>query len=396
MGGLRGSVRLMSFVRIAILARILTPEQFGLFAIASLVLSFLEILTETGVNVFLIQEKEDIEKYIDTAWVVSIARGLFIALLIFLVSPYIAGFFNTPESLYYLRLISLVPLIRGFINPAIAKFRKDLEFNKEFYFRSSLFFVDTFFAILISFFTGSSIGLIWGVIIGATLEVIISMRFIKPRPKFIYEPEKTKKVIHKGKYVTAAGIFNYLAQEGDDWAVGRMLGSTDLGLYQAAYKISSLPLTEITQVAGKVTFPVYTKIADDGKRLKSAFTKTSLSLIAIIIPFGLFIFFFPELVIRIILGDQWLAATEVLRVLAIFGIIRASVGLAHALFLALNKQNYVAVITLTQFVVLAILIIPAINIYGLVGAGYATVVAVLASIPFVGYYLSKVFKNEKK
>ena len=140
---------------------------------------------------------------------------------------------------------------------------------------------------------------------------------------------------------------------------------------------------------------VYTKIAGDGKRLKSAFTKTSLSLMFIIIPFGLFIFFFPELVIRVILGDQWLAATQVLRVLAIFGIIRASVGLAHSLFLALNKQNYVAVITLTQFVVLAILIIPAIHMYGLVGAGYATVVAVLASTPFVGYYLSKVFKNEK-
>ena len=83
MGGLRLSTRVIAFAKIAILARILTPAQFGLFGIALLVLALLENLTETGINIFLIQEKAKLEKYNDTVWLVSIIRGTLISLTIF-------------------------------------------------------------------------------------------------------------------------------------------------------------------------------------------------------------------------------------------------------------------------------------------------------------------------
>jgi len=93
MGGLRVSTRLLAFVKIAILARILTPSQFGLFGIALLVLAFLETMTESGINIFLIQEKAKLERYNDTAWLVSIFRGLLISLIIFLSADAISSFF---------------------------------------------------------------------------------------------------------------------------------------------------------------------------------------------------------------------------------------------------------------------------------------------------------------
>ena len=75
MTALRAVTRGLAVVKIAILARILLPSQFGNYGIALLVLGFLEVLTETGINVFLIQEKDDPQKYLNSAWVVSIARG---------------------------------------------------------------------------------------------------------------------------------------------------------------------------------------------------------------------------------------------------------------------------------------------------------------------------------
>src|SRR3990172_12131370 len=95
MGSLRGVMRSMSFVRLAILARILTPAQFGVFGIASLILSFLEIVTETGINVFLVQQKDDIDEYINTSWVVSITRGILISLIILILAPTISTFFGS-------------------------------------------------------------------------------------------------------------------------------------------------------------------------------------------------------------------------------------------------------------------------------------------------------------
>src|SRR4051812_11019872 len=92
-GALRFAIRGMSFVRIAIIARLLNPAQFGIFAIATLVLTFVETLTETGINSFLIQEKEHISKYINSAWIVSIIRGFLIASCIIVAAPFIAHFF---------------------------------------------------------------------------------------------------------------------------------------------------------------------------------------------------------------------------------------------------------------------------------------------------------------
>src|SRR3990167_7344642 len=85
-GILRASTRGITFVRLAILARILSPAQFGVFGIATLVLSLLEIITETGINVFLIQKK-DIKSYINSAWIVSIVRGFIIAIFLFALAP---------------------------------------------------------------------------------------------------------------------------------------------------------------------------------------------------------------------------------------------------------------------------------------------------------------------
>ena len=82
-GGFRFTSRLIAYGKLAIIARLLTPELFGVYGIATLVLAFLEIFTETGINTVLIQEKKKIDKYIDTAWIISVIRGIVIAIIIF-------------------------------------------------------------------------------------------------------------------------------------------------------------------------------------------------------------------------------------------------------------------------------------------------------------------------
>src|SRR4030042_4822007 len=139
-GASRGIVRILSFIKTIVLARLLLPEQFCIYGIAALVLAFLEILTDTGINVFLVQEEDDVERYVNTAWVVSIIRGAFICLLIVLSSTFVSSFFKTPGSRNILLLISIIPLIKGFINPSIVKFQKHLLFKKDFIFRSFLTF----------------------------------------------------------------------------------------------------------------------------------------------------------------------------------------------------------------------------------------------------------------
>ena len=391
-GGFRFLTRLLVFGKTAVLARVLLPAQFGVFGIAGLVLEFLEILTETGVNVFLIQEKDQIDEYIDTSWVVSIIRGILISLLILFATPFVVNFFHSPASKDTLFLISLVPFIRGFINPSVVKFRKELAFNKEFWYRSAIFIIETIFTIVLAIFTHSAVSLVWGLIGGAFLEAVSSYFIVKPIPTFKFNLDLSKEIVSRGKWVTGAGFFNYLFGNVDDILVGRILGVSSLGLYQVAYRISTYPVTEVASVFGNVTFPVYAKISNDIKKLKEAFFKMSLWVALLVIPFGLLIFFFAKEIVVFILGPKWIEAVDVLKVLSIFGIIKAVTDPAYSLFLAVKKQKYLTISTLAGIIGLAIVIFPLVSKYGIVGAGISAIVGTAVTVPFIIFFIIKILK----
>jgi lipopolysaccharide exporter len=395
MGLLRISTRGIAFFKIAILARILSPAQFGLFGIASLVLAFLEIVTDTGVNIFLIQEKGDTRKYLNTAWVISIFRGIFISLLILLLSPFIANFFNSPDALNLLRLTAAVPFIRGFINPSLINYQKNLQFNKEFNLRFVVFFIDALVAIIAAAITGNASSFIWGLIAGVILEVAISWVFIAPRPSFAFEFSRIKKVIHRGKWVTAYRVFDYAFREVDDIMVGRLMDTSALGIYQVGYKISSLPISEVSDVFGKVTFPVFTKIAHDKERLRKAFFKTFVVVTILTLPFGMIFYFYPDVIVRILLGEGWEGAIPVIKVLAVFGIIRGMSEPITAVFLAVRKQEYNTIVTLVSFTGLALTIVPLINAHGIIGAGISALVGSVVAWPFLIYFLFKALNTDE-
>ncbi|MEK7095296.1 MAG: lipopolysaccharide biosynthesis protein [Patescibacteria group bacterium] len=392
-GAIRGLTRSLSFVRIAILARILSPDQMGHFAIATMVLAFLEIVTETGINVFLIQEGKKLEDYVDTAWSVSILRGLLICLVVLVASWPISQFFSSPDALILVQLAAAIPLIRGLINPSIIRLQKDLTFDREFYLRTGILLADAAVSIAISFIYRTPAGLVWGMIAGAILEVILSHLLISPRPQWNLDFSKVNQILNRGRWMTAAGVFNYFFHNGDNIVVGRILSTAKLGVYQLAYSISILPITEIADTFGRVMFPVYSRVASDRARLFRAFTRVTAGITLLVTPFCLLLIFFPENLISFFLGDKWLEAATVLPILALFGGIRAITGSTSSLFLAVKKQEYVTAVTLASLAGLAVTIVPAVSRYGILGASYSALIGSIAAIPVIVYFLSKTFSR---
>lgn len=393
MTALRVTTRVVAFVRIAILARIFSPQQFGLFGIATLVLTFLEIFFETGVNVFFIQEEGKLDEYISTAWIVSILRGAVISLLLLASSPLIALFFKAPDVLPLILLTSIVPFLRGFINPAIVTFQKELFFAKEFLLRFSIFFLDSLVVVAFGWLTKSVSSLIYGIIAGAVLEIILSYTLINLRPKLSFELEKAKKIINRGRWMTAAGIFDYLFENLDDIVVGRLLNINFLGLYQMAYKISSMPISEITDVFGKVTFPIYVKISGDKLRLKRAYLRTVLGISLMVLILGAFLFIFSKQVVGLVLGEKWLEIVPVLKILTIYGIIKAISNTANPIFLAVKKQEYITAVTFVGTLILAIFIVPMVSNFQIIGAGFSAVIGSIITVPIIFYFLRKTLKD---
>lgn len=392
MTALRGLTRIVLFVRIAALARILTPRDFGVFGIAALVLAFLEIITETGINVFLLQKKE-IEKYLESAWLISIIRGFVIGLLIYVSVEPVSTFFKSPDVRPLLYLAVLLPVIRGFINPASVKFQKELFFDREFTFRMSLVVVETLATIYFAFINASAISLILGMLVSAIFEVLVSFIFIKPRPKLAIDTTHVKEIVVSGKWITGYGVFNYLFTQGDNVVVGRILGESPLGLYQNAYKISTLPLSEVNDIFYRATFPVYAKMSDRPKELKEIVKKHFLVVSLLLLTGGIVLYLFATQIVLVILGPNWIAAIPLVKALSFLGVIRGISFSFNSLFLALQKQHYVTYVTLVSFLGLAITIVPMVRIFGTVGGAYSAMIGSIIAFPLALYFIRKTFRS---
>jgi O-antigen/teichoic acid export membrane protein len=110
------------------------------------------------------------------------------------------------------------------------------------------------------------------------------------------------------------------------------------------------------------------------------------------VPFGLLVFRFPVQIISFILGNNWISAAPVLQLLAIYGVVKAISNSFFSLFLGIGKQEVVTYITLVSTLCLIAILYPLIKIFGILGAGYATIIATLFSLPLLIYYYVKYFK----
>ena len=256
-----------------------------------------------------------------------------------------------------------------------------------------MFFVDALVVVITAFITKSALSFVYGLLASAVLEVVLSYIFFKPTPRPSFEFTKIKQIIRKGWWVTATGFFSFLADNSDNGAVGKLLGANSLGIYQVAYKLSTLTISEITDAVNKVVFPVYSRFSDDRKRLLQAFSKVTLVTTVLALSLGSIIFVFAKELVLIVVGDRWLAAVPAIKILAIYGVLRAIFGNFASLSLSVKRQDYLAKATFARCVGLLIVVVPLTLTYGLVGAGASMLISVLIEISFISYYTWKIFKT---
>jgi O-antigen/teichoic acid export membrane protein len=390
-GLLRIALRGSAFIKTAFLARLLTPAQFGVFGIAAIVLGLLEMFTETGINVFLIQENDpdSLDKYLDTAYAISILRGVIIALLIILTAPLISRFFAEPSAIPLLLLGSLIPFIRGFINPAVVNFQKQLKFGQEFWFRNGTYVIDTVVAVSVAFMYHSPASLIWGMVAAALTEVFLSHWLISPKPKFHFIKQDFIKIIQAGKWITGAGIFEYVFLKGPDIAIGKLLSTSALGSYQMAYRLAALPITEFLESLNRVSFPIYAKIITDKSRVIRAIKKNYSVSLSFGIPIIVLLILFTEQITTLALGQDWIFIVPLMRSLAILSAIRLFTAPLSSIFLAAKKQNLITYISMLKLLFLAVLIYPLTTTFGIVGSITALTAAVALTIPLYIFYFIK-------
>ena len=391
LGSLKVGVKILTVIKLLIVARILSPRDFGLFGMILLTVSLLETCTELGMFQALIQSTKDISKKFSSVLYIQAIRGWAISIVLWITAPLVSNFFQEDLTLA-LRIISFAPLMKGLMNPAVILFHKKLDYRKEFIFELSSSAVESISTVIFVIFFPSWYSLIFGVLMGSGALFIFSHLFIKLKiTKFKWQ--NVSDLLGYGKWVTLGSIITFLNDQGDDFVVSKILGPRQLGLYQTAYKISNLATTQGAGMIYQVIFPILTKIQADKARLKKAITKSLLvtTLTSLIIGGGIFVF--APLFTNLVLGLQWQEMIPVLRVLILFGIARPIVSVGLALFDAVGQPNMAAKANFIKLIGLVIIIFPATKMYGIYGAAWAVVVAQLVVLPWLLFGIAKFFRD---
>jgi O-antigen/teichoic acid export membrane protein len=374
--GLRIALRLLVLVRTIILANLLSPDDFGLMAVATLTILLLDRFTQGGFDSALVQKEEAIEPYLNSAWTLQVLRGAVMAIALVLLAPLIALFFQAPESETIIRVLAIAIFIKGFTNIAVIYFVKELRFGGYFLLEIS----DKGFDILVSITAAIALRNVWalvfGVIAGAIGRTVTSYIIQKYRPRLEWEWDRIKDLFNFGKWILWSNMLTYLTGNIDDIVVGRIAGLTDLGLYRMAYNLSQSMATEITQVVGQVAFPTYSQLQDSIVRLRKAYFG-SVHLVAFTgLPLAIgTILIAPDVTIGL-LGDKWAPMVLALRLLSIAGLARGLGATIGPLFQSQGKPNIPPRFSIAKLIMLGIGLYPMVTLWGMNGA--AVLVAVTA------------------
>lgn len=388
--GLRIVNQLFSMIRIVILARILSPNDFGLFGIAVLALSALETFSQTGFQAALIQKNEDIRTYLDTAWMIQIIRALIIALILIGTAPFIANFFKTPAANGIIQVVGLSVLFQGFINVGVIYFQKELEFHKEFIYILSGNLADLIFAIVAAFTLRNAWALVFGLLAGNIVRLIVSYLIHPYRPRFRIEGKKVKELYTFGKWILGSSILFFVVTHGDDIFVSKVLGITALGLYLIAYRLSELPVTEITSVVKAVTFPAYSKLQGNTAKLKRAFLQTFEAVVFATLPISIGIFILGPDFIRVFLGSKWTEMIFALQILSISGFIQSITAPVGSLFWAVGQPKIGFIMNATRVLIMGILIYPLSLKLGITGTALSVLAGSIMKVPIFLTYAKKI------
>ena len=321
MFAVRVADRAVGLVSTMILARLLIPSDFGLVAMAMALLAMIELFSTFSFDLALIQNPNADRRHYDTAWTFTILFGGFTAIVLIALAVPAVRFFDEPRVEAVLYLVALGAFVQSFQNIGIVAFRKELDFRKEFILLSIQKLLGAAIALTLAFTLRNYWALVLGALCSRVANVALSYSLHPYRPRLSLQGAAD--LFAFSRWLLLNNVIVFGATRGYDLIIGRVMGAYSLGLYSVAYEISNLPTTELVFPVSRAVFPGFAKLSADTERLKKTLLSVAALVAVITIPIAAAIAVLADPLVLLLLGNQWTDATPLIRLLAIYGVVRA-------------------------------------------------------------------------
>lgn len=379
---MRWAIRFIGLFSTLILARLLSPDDFGVVAMAMLVLNLLFELSEFGTSMHLIRAKEIDRAHCDTAWTITLLQGLFTAFILALLAVPASIYFKEPRVVEVMYVLALASLIGGFENIGPVLLRRDMKFAKDFRFnvaKKVLVFMTTVTSAIVF---RNYWALVLGHLAGTTAGVVLSFVVHPYRPRW--------SLARAGEYFRFAlaiiplRMANTLRGTISGFLVASLGNTATLGSYHIAANLAGMFTKEIVTPMGRGLLPNYARLADRPDELSTIYCKV-LGMVALLcIPVGIGVAAVAHDLTRVLLGPQWGFAAEIMEYLAIGAVIYAvSQAMNNQILVATGREKTAAILAWVRLAITAPILWTGLQLDGVIGLAQASIVAPIVCLPFI-------------
>jgi len=369
--------KLISAASFFVLARLLLPHDFGIIAILFIVPSLMELFLSPDFSTAIIQKREDPYRYLNQIWTFNLCKSALAAILIFFGASFIAEFFGVNEAVNAIRLSSFIIIIPALANPAQIFFFKNIDFKKIFI-RDILAAVSySSVAIMLAFFLKS----FWALFAGNAAQLAIASATtysLHPfRPKISFGLKRLFGLWNYIKWLYGQGLVNRIVPSLENGLVAKMTNANQLGLFNRAKNLVSIPVSPFYNIIQRITFPAYARLQNSYEKIKDGFLKSLDVIFFVSVPTAILFFEASHNIILVLLGPNWVDMDIALKIFGL-NLIFNIFPLASAQILnALGKSNTQFKLGLINLALLSIFMAIFVPLKGINGAAFAILLTTL-------------------
>lgn len=323
-----------------ILARLLTPEAFGLVGMTAVFTGFVAIFGDMGFSSALIQRRVVEDRHLSSIFWLNIAFGILLTTITIAAASPIATFYKDPQIKPLMFLVGINFTLSSFGIIQRTLLRRELSFRQLTIIENSSTLIAGFVAVILAFAGYGAYALVGQILVANLIAILFLWLTSKWRPQLTFDLEAAKELLAYSSNLLGFTVFNYWSRNADNLLIGKFLGSSELGIYTRAYSIMLLPLTQISAIVGRVMFPALSKIQMDKQKVKHIYLR-SISMIALItFPMMLGLLVISDTFVMSLYGPQWSQVIPILRIFCLVGMVQSVSSTAGWIYQSQGRTDW--------------------------------------------------------
>lgn len=335
------SKAVLMLLQMAVLARLLTPGDFGLMALVAAVIAFAQIFSDMGISNAIIHHQKISQESLSSLYWVNVVASVVLMLLLMLLSPFVAAWYQEPRMQIILMLVSASFLITALGQQLRVMAEKNLRFQQLAIIELASALIGFVVSVSVVFAGGGVYALVAGMLTSVFISTALYWWVLAEgwRPMWRLRISEIREFMGFGAYMVGFSLTNTVNLQADVLIGGRVLGANSLGAYSLPKDLSLRLAMIINPIVTRVGLPVMAKAQGDKAQLKVIYLKTLLMTASVNFPLYLLIAVFAPEIVAIMFGAQWQNSVPLLRILAIWGLVRSTGNPAGSLVFAMGRAK---------------------------------------------------------